>query len=130
MSTSNLSGHQISLQHRQPPHSGDPVGRRPPDDAYEYQDRSIVDLLEVGRDEDDTPIFGIPQPPEPATQTSVAGKVRVGTPGIENAEVRPTASEKTLNTNLRSNLPTGFTVEGLGGADGPDVQVMDFGDAW
>lgn len=38
----------------------------------EYEKRSIVDLLEIGRDEDDTPIFGVQAEQAPAKQQSSA----------------------------------------------------------
>jgi len=96
----------------------------------EYQDRPIVDLLEVGRDEDDVPLFGLPAKeaapkrspsasaakPDAAASSSVppvtAGRsvqpdapVRAGTDAVI-----PVAATNTLPARVAA---LGMTVEGL-----------------
>ena len=97
----------------------------------EYEDRSIVDLLEIGRDEDDTPIFGSPAEQTPAEHTGAkqtpsgnpsTAAWSVGTPVSQTAAVPETgvhsATDQAVSDTATSLLHArgaalGITVEGL-----------------
>lgn len=92
----------------------------------EYEDRSIVDLLEIGREEDDTPIFGSltgqtpsKQAPSgnPSTAASSAGTSVSQTAAEPEAEVHsatdPAVSDTATSLLHARVAALGITVEGL-----------------
>lgn len=99
----------------------------------EYEDRPIVDLLEIGRDEDDTPLFGIsaerePRGREPLSARETSTKAATVLPAEPahaqtmmepEAPVSPGSSTVHADTGLEKDTlaarmaAMGMTVEGL-----------------
>ncbi len=95
----------------------------------EYKDRPIVDLLEIGRDEDDIPLFGLPAeaPPERSPSTVAAKPDAAAPSSVSSAAAgRPVQPDAPVSTETGAAIPVaaanalparvaalGMTVEGL-----------------